>query len=187
MFLSGKVGVEGQAGHSGTQREQPNWTQSRVSLPTMSTCFTLQRCFSSWEASETPRKHWSAGRRAENARRQHFCREPSPWQSHPASLPPRTPWLPHFCLWQDISPQLQTCTNSCPHTSTECLPGTPYWTWPKPAPYLPLNLHLSSPLSFSSQKPVIILEPQILTLPPKDCIQNLPISPPPLAPPHVNL
>lgn len=148
MFLLGKVGVEGPAGHSGTQREQPDWTQSRVLLPTMSICFILQRCFSSLEASEMPRKHWSAGKRAENARRPRFCREPSPWQSHSAFLLPRTPWLPHFCLWRDISPRLQPCTYSCPHTSMECLPGTPYWTWPKPAPYLPLNLHLSSPLSF---------------------------------------
>lgn len=152
-------------GTQGHGREQLGWTLPRVSLPMWLSfgnhghergqagrfvhLLYLYRRFSSLEASDTPRRLWCPGKWADHARRPHFCREPSPWHSHPAFSTTYDTSGSHTSVSGWTSPHNFRLVYMAPsHASTECLLGTSHWTRPKPTPYLPPNLHLSSSPSF---------------------------------------
>lgn len=107
------------------------------------------------------------------------------------SLPPMTPVAPTLLSLAGPLPITSDLYIWLPHTPplSVCwaLPTGHGQSQPLICPQTCISHHLH-PFSCSGQKLVIILEHQgILTLPPKDHIQNLPISPSPLAPPCKNL
>lgn len=188
MFLMGKVGGgSGRAlqGH----RERRLTAHSRGCHCRLCPPASPSRdAFPSLEVSKMPRKHWSSGRRAKNARRP---RKPA-GEPSPQNTPSLFYHLGHHGSQTSVSGGTSPTTPALYIQLPTHFHGVstrhPLLAMAKGSSLSSSNLHSSLSFGCSGQKPVIILElRKSTTLPPKNCIQNLPTSPPPGPAPCVRI